>query len=201
VHPTFRFETILENSFMLPLIGIFMLSVTIPDINNADVQELCHSLVREPKPIYVNHQPLPRKPVQECFPIVAQHITEYGGSQVFGWAIIEVPGMWLEAEFHTVWQNKESYLLDVTPRQSAFEKILFLPDPVRKYEGLQVESIFRSLTQHPDVLRFIQLAHEFFVETNRGELALSPSYIRTPRIAAIEAETQQLIRQISLLRA
>ena len=106
---------------------------------------------------------------------------------------MELSGIWLEAEFHTVWQSDEGSLLDLAPRQFAFERILFLRDPMRRYEGRQVASVFRALTQHPAVLRHIQLAHELFVETNRGELAFASSYEFTPRIAEIQGEMRQLL--------
>lgn len=72
-----------------------MPSVAIPDIARTEVQALCRSVVAEQQPVYVEHCPLPGKPLKECFPIVTQHVTERGGSQVmagpswnfaaFGW--------------------------------------------------------------------------------------------------------------------
>jgi hypothetical protein len=172
-----------------------MPSVAIPNVERVDVQALCRSLVTEPQPVLVEHRPLPGKPLKECFPIVTQHIAERGGSQVFGWALLELCGIWVEAEFHTVWRSPEGSLLDLTPREFAFEKLLFLPDPSRKYTGAQVASVFHPLTEHPAVLRHIQLAHAFFVETNRGELAFAQSYVLTPEIAAMQAEMRRLLLQ------
>ena len=107
-----------------------------------------------------------------------------------GWAILQLDGIWLEAEFHAVWRDQKGQLLDVTPREFPFQEYLFLPDPTRAYKGIQVESYFLPLTTHPAVLRHIELAHELFVETNRGELAYATSYPMTPRIASIKAEIE-----------
>jgi hypothetical protein len=48
---------------------------------------------------------------------------------VSGWAIWTVPGIYLEAEHHGVWQNKRGDLIDVSPQMNAGRRLLFLPDP------------------------------------------------------------------------
>ena len=170
-----------------------MPSIAIPEADNANVLALSRSLVADQQPIYVKHQALSGKPLKECFSIVTQQVAEHGGQEVFGWALLELTGIWLEAEFHAVWQLPDGSWLDVTPRQFIPREVLFLPDPNRRHEGVQIASKFHPLTSHPAVLRHIQLAREFFVETNKGELAFASSYAVTPKIPQIQAEMQYLL--------
>ena len=172
-----------------------MSSMPLPSISSEDVQSLRRTLFTDAQPVAVRHQPLSGKPLQECFSIVAQLVALCGGSQVFGWAIFEIPGIWLEAEFHTVWESPDGSLFDVTPRPFELDEILFLPDPARRYEGIQVATVFHPLTQNSAVLRHIQLARELFIERNRGELAFASSYEQTPRMSAIQAEMDRLEQQ------
>lgn len=164
--------------------------IAVPAIEDTSVRELVAHLATGMQPRYIKHQPLPGKPLKECFHIVAEHAARNGGKTVLGWAIIQLIGIWLEAEFHAVWEDPTGNLLDLTPRKFRADEILFIPDPNRTYSGAQVESIFHPLTRHPSVLRNIELAHELFVETNRGELARATSYPMTPKIEQIQAEME-----------
>lgn len=143
-------------------------------------------------PLYVMHKPLTGKPFKECFSIVPEHIFRHGGKQVFGWAIHEIPKMWLEAEFHVIWQSPNEDWIDITPRLYVPDSIYFLPDPKRQYEGIQVEPIFLPLSDNDLVKRYIALAHDYFVETNKGYLAYKAYYIRTQRIINLENEMHKI---------
>lgn len=172
-----------------------MPSINIPSAESPFVTRLTQALAIESQPILVKHEPLKGKPLKECFPIVAEHVEKCGGKPVFGWALIELTGIWIEAEFHAVWQRPDGSMVDIAPREFSPKELLFLPDKGRKYEGIQVASHFMPLTQNPAVLRHIQLASEFFHETNKGELAYAQSYTLTPRIAQIQAEMHALLQR------
>lgn len=115
-------------------------------------------------------RPLPGKPVKECFSVVPEYVSMYGGKQCTGWAIWEFPKVMIEAEFHCVWESPDGDLLDLTPKEFPLDKILFLPDPKRKYGGLQVDNIRKPLIRDKDVKRFIELAEIKFIELNRAVL-------------------------------
>ncbi|MCU7933712.1 MAG: hypothetical protein KZQ99_02390 [Candidatus Thiodiazotropha sp. (ex Dulcina madagascariensis)] len=147
------------------------MKASIPNKRKDYVRSFCNSLVLGVQPQYVPHQPVSNKPRRECFSIVPEHIATYGGKQNFGWAIFEIKRVWLEAEFHVVWEREDGRLIDLTPREAPLSKILFVHDPKRKYEGIQVDSVFKALTKNPSVKRFIELAGEHFRATNEGDLA------------------------------
>ena len=63
----------------------------------------------------LNSDPLPEAEEMDCFVNVEQAIAKNGGRAVYGWAIWQVPGVYIEAEFHCVWENDAGEMLDVTP--------------------------------------------------------------------------------------
>lgn len=147
-------------------------------------------------------QPLAGKPMLECFSIVPEHVIAEGGKQLIGWAIWETPGVFIEAEFHAVWQDPHGNLIDLTPRPIPFDHILFLPDPSREYRGRQVDNIRRPLVKDRDVVRFLYLARRHFEIQNTGDLADQHGEIELPpRLAKefwkVEKEMAQLYNRLS----
>lgn len=165
----------------------------VPRKNKDYVLSFCRRLVVGSRPIYVDH-----KPIKECFSIVPEHIATHGGKQKFGWAIHERKRVWLEAEFHVVWERENGTLIDLTPRELPADKILFLHDPERKYEGVQVKSIFYPLTKDPRIKRFIKLTDEHFIEMNKGDLAnIQRGNVNTPGTVELGHEIQRLAGEIA----
>jgi hypothetical protein len=110
---------------------------------------------------------------------------------------MSVNSVMIEAEFHWVWRTKDSRLIDVTPKQISVSRILFLPDPSRKYEGVQVDNIRKPLRGDKRIYRFCELAHELFLATNEGDLAYKRTYDVTPRIQKIRDDMMQLYMTIT----
>ncbi|MCY1399274.1 hypothetical protein D9M71_143260 [compost metagenome] len=156
------------------------------DIEAAYTTELCRRVVPTESPVLVPCKPLSGKPLNECFPIVDEHIAAHGGQRVVGWALWERPGVFVEAELHCVWRDSSGNLLDLVPRQIPFDTIVFLPDPARQYQGRQVDNIRQALVDDREVLRFLYLAKRTFEITNAGDLADQHGEIRLPPKAAKE---------------
>jgi hypothetical protein len=116
---------------------------------------------------------------------VQRHVEQHGGEMAIGWALWEYPGVFAEAEFHAVWRDPSTgSLVDLNPRPFPFSVISFLPDPVRRYEGRQVDNIRRPLNKNPLVKQFIYQAQRFFQLMNTGELADKHGEIEvSPRLA------------------
>lgn len=64
----------------------------------------------------------------KCHYNVMNCVKRYGGRRITGWMIFE---NWAEAnaEFHSVWEDPEGNLIDISPRAFGEETILFMPDP------------------------------------------------------------------------
>lgn len=173
------------------------MKIRVPNLRNKHLLKFCRNVVLGSRPIYVKHLPLQNKPVKECFSIVSEHISENGGKPVYGWTILESKGLWLEAEFHVIWKKENGDLLDITPRESSFEKILFLPDPKKVYKGLQVNSIFYPLSKKPSIKKFIKLTKERFKAANKGDLvSIQSGIIDSPEVIEIDNKIEQVMQEI-----
>jgi hypothetical protein len=82
----------------------------------------------------VNLRPDFNPVVGECFDNVRTRIGNTGGELRFGWNIRVWPNVLLDAQFHVVYVAPDREHLDATPEDGAgADKILFLPDNVRRY--------------------------------------------------------------------
>ncbi len=137
----------------------------------AGLRALIGHLVSDGLPVYVNVQPIVDAQANECFPLVEQQTQQDGGQTVFGWSLWELPALFVEAEFHAVWKQPTGELLDVTPKNHATSKILFLPDPSRRYEGRQINNVRRALRTSPTLDAYLATFNAEFELMNRGERA------------------------------
>lgn len=145
--------------------------VEVPRRISEVVRDFCHEVVPEEEPNYLAVTPFQGDVERDCFINVERHVANAGGSIQHGWRIWEWPNTMVEAEFHAVCRNPDTgSLIDVTPSKNR-ERILFLPDPERVWEGRQVNDIRKALVQNPLIEEFIQLANERFEILNKDERA------------------------------
>lgn len=163
------------------------------------INRLCWELVADPKPTFVDNTPTDGAEVNDCFNVVRRHVRDEGGSICYGWEIWEWPGLMIEAEFHAVWQDESGDLHDLTPKPLSTERILFLADPKRTYEGRQVNNVRRALTEHADVRSFIEATEAEFEFLNRGARA-EQQEIRMTRTEADELAAIQRQKASAYLR-
>lgn len=105
----------------------------------------------------------------ECFPNVHKKIESDGGSIVHGWAIWEFPGVYVESEFHSVWQSPNGTLVDITPRAMPVSRILFIPDHTRKFEGWQINNSRVQISNDSSVIEYLHLLDKKFDIINAGD--------------------------------
>ncbi|EPY4800749.1 hypothetical protein ACXDID_001685 [Klebsiella pneumoniae] len=159
--------------------------------------EFCKKIVPDVSPIWVSSAPLPGSEAKDCFSNVDRAIDNSGGRAVLGWTIWLVPGVFIEAEFHCVWEKESGVILNVTPYPNRPDKILFLPDHARVYTGKQLDNVRQHLVDDPDVIRWLYLAKRRFEILNTGDLANQYGHIELPSKLAKEfnkniAETERL---------
>jgi hypothetical protein len=102
--------------------------VIIADISSNHVLEFCRGISAEAV-FYVSIQPRPGCETGNCFNNLDAVVAEHGGRSIYGWSIVEWPGMFLEAEQHAVWHQPDGTHVDPTPPQQRFSQVAFLPDP------------------------------------------------------------------------
>ncbi|WP_263064745.1 hypothetical protein [Dickeya dadantii] len=151
-------------------------------------QHFCQQILPDTKPIWVKSEPLPGAPEKDCFQIVSNHTEQHGGKEVIGWAIWEMPGVYIEAEFHCIWQDPAGGWHDLTPYPYHYDNILFLPDHTRFYSGRQVDNFRQALVDDREVCRWLHLAKRRFEIMNTGDLADQHGLIELPPKLAKEYE-------------
>ena len=112
-----------------------------------------------------------KKPINECFSIVPEHIENNGGKQIIGWYIHVWEKVLIEAEFYYVWQTPDGELVDIAPQKYTIENIIFLPDSKMQYSGRQVDNIRKPISKDNQVVAYIELAKKYFCYINEGDLA------------------------------
>jgi hypothetical protein len=89
-----------------------------------------------------------------CYGNVERKVLRNKGTIQYGWAIFHNAFI-VEAEHHAVWQNDKGELFDITPRNSQFTSLPFIPDDRIIYSGHPIDNIRLNLTNNPIVDDFI----------------------------------------------
>jgi hypothetical protein len=180
--------------------GLNIPSPRAPYKKYGEVNALCRRIVENGKALYVNVEPIDGAEVNDCFSNVELAISRNGGSVQYGWQIWEgLPGLLLEAEFHAVWVDASGKYHDVTPKAlPGIKKILFLPDPSKKYEGKQIMNEFSALKNDPLLQSYIDNRQNYFDATNRGELNTHHgSLLNTSELKMLQSDQLSLLIAIS----
>ena len=135
------------------------------------LQALVEQIVPGGNPLYVDVRPLQGALVDECFPLVEKHVVEHGGQPIFGWSLWELPSLFVEAEFHCVWQQPSGELLDIAPKKQPTARVLFLADPHSKYEGKQVNNVRQAVKSDSALIAYLATFDAEFELMNGGERA------------------------------
>lgn len=140
------------------------------DIND-NVRALLKKMGSKETPVYIETIPEAFAQVGECFPSVIQKIELSGGSAVYGWQIWQGDFL-IEAEFHAVWKSESGELFDITPKAiPSINRILFVPDSKRKYDGKQVDNVRLNITENSLVNDLIKVSEDAFALLNKGQRA------------------------------
>lgn len=140
-----------------------------PVVESHSVKALLKFMNKSGTPIYVKSSPNPNLIENECFSIVENYILSHGGEIVIGWALWELPSLYIEAEFHAIWKSPNGEFIDLNSRALKTENILFLADKTISYEGFQVNSFRIPLTNNIAVRNFLNLHDKLFEFRNRGD--------------------------------
>jgi hypothetical protein len=92
-----------------------------------------------------------------CHDNIKALVEQAGGSAQFGWLIWQDHNHALDAEFHCVWRSPAGDLVDVSPRLDDCKFVLFLPDPVRRFD-------FDTMTTYCNRSWYPKEARYFFVD-------------------------------------
>lgn len=171
-----------------------------------ELAALCNDLVPNGAPNYVRLHAELGAPSNECFPLVDAVVAKNRGRRLLGWSLWEFPGVFVEAEFHAVWESPSGELLDVTPKDRPVERILFLPDRGATYSGRQINNVRRPLTADPCVSSYLATFSAEFELLNRGARADQHGEIKltdaeASEYASIQAQRASLHPKVLQLAA
>ena len=142
-----------------------------PSTLSKDLVALCNDLVAGGAPVVLPVTPLENARLCESFEAVERQIAKHGGTACYGWALWELPGLFLEAEFYAAWRHPDGRLHDITLKPGPIKYVLFLPDPTRIFDGRRVNGVRRAISRDPAVTEFLRLCDEEFALVNRGARA------------------------------
>lgn len=168
-----------------------------PVTDTTAVRELCERLVPGVIPKLVEIKAPSWAAVDDCTENVTKVVAEFGGEVVYGWKLVEpLPGLLLEAEFHSVLLNKQGDFLDVSPSAFPTPYTVLLPDSSLTYEGQQINSVRVALVNDPLIAEMIEALEADFEAMNRGDLAKRHGNIVTPEIEASKARLERLFSEV-----
>lgn len=155
----------------------------VPPSITDEVKKFCAEISSD-SPLYLEIQKEENALIEECFPNVQRKVEQNGGKIVYGWKIWIIPNMFIEAEFHSVWESEHGNLVDITPNRSGEDKILFLRDSRMEYCDKQVNNIRKNLSNNRLIDDYISINNALYHFTNCGEL----SFQRVRKFSGPEAE-------------
>ncbi|MDN4600614.1 hypothetical protein P5G61_05210 [Paenibacillus sp. F6_3S_P_1C] len=140
----------------------------VPQIEDEIVLKLQKIIKSKFEPIYVPAIKDSDAVINECFPNVQKKVSDSGGDIIFGWQLWK--GKFIgEAEFHAVWKSDEGELIDITPKETPIEHILFIQDDQTQYRNIQIDNIRVNLNTNVAVDDFINVHKSLFRIRNRGK--------------------------------
>lgn len=99
----------------------------VPDRSMKKISELCQIIGKHKTPVYIPSLPETKIERHYCTRAVNQKIMRDGGKACSGWIIWQWANIVLEASAYVVWQDGSGNLIDVTPKENYYEKVLFIP--------------------------------------------------------------------------
>lgn len=152
---------------------------------------LCEQIVPGVTPLYVDVEPLQGAPANECFALVDAYVDRHGGERLLGWSLWEMPGLFVEAEFHAIWRSPNGSLVDIAPKSRPTARILFLPAAGAEYKDRQVNNVRVPVAEDTEVERYLRIFDELFEFMNRGERAELHGEVQLRGAEAVEFEQIQ----------
>jgi hypothetical protein len=171
-----------------------------PSEISSSLRELIDELVPRGLPVYVDVVPLENVSANDCFIHVPERVRTEGGAAVFGWSLYELPGVFVEAEAHSVWLRPNGDYLDITPKNSKTGRVYFLPDSALRYEGHQINNIRKPVVHDPSIQAYLDTFTDEFNLLNRGNRAGQFGEISLADDEAIEYQEIQIRRAEAFLR-
>jgi hypothetical protein len=122
------------------------------------IVKFCNSITGATPPAYfVPVKAVADEKLDDCVNVVSRKIARDGGKPITGWIIWHAPSLFVEAEFHCIWESPSGEKIDVSPKPDGETQILFLPDSSRSFQGEKIPNQRKALRDHPALERLFIL--------------------------------------------
>lgn len=121
---------------------------TTPPAISEPIRDFCAHLEPNAEPIYVDHLQDDDADMGRCYVNVAAFCKRFGGEIQPGWAIWELPRIYMTAEHHAVVKLADGTLRDITPQLGNEKRILFLPSTLT-WTGQPIINRYRPTKDMP----------------------------------------------------
>ncbi len=128
----------------------------VPEKSLKKILELCQIIGGYGTPVYIPSLPEDKIERHYCTRAVKQKIMRDGGKASSGWIIWQWANIILEASAYVVWQDGLGNLIDVTPKETFYEKVLFIP--AQDFSGLELTNKRIPLTNSILIKELIEIA-------------------------------------------
>lgn len=171
---------------------LILLDDLIPSEITDDIRELCNEISPGTNPVFILYKPEQFAQMYDCFPSVENKIKKDGGSCQYGWQIWKTGVLLIEAEFHAVWKSESGELIDITPKELNSQKILFLADNSRKYEGKQVKNIMKNISGNALIDDHIRIWEAIYYMENKDDRAYKHGLVLSRSELELKKELLQI---------
>lgn len=142
--------------------------------------------------------PIENGELNDCFGNVDKKIEKDGGKRHYGWVIWKSKILY-EAEFHAVWENERGALIDVSPHEFDYKRIMFVSKNNYPYNGQYVDNIRINYTKNPLVDDFIRLSEVINKMYNFGEKGEANTIILPENILKVIRDLDFFKRGVQIL--
>ena len=125
-----------QANYLKSLLGNPQLKSSDLSISDVNLTDFASILTSDSDPVHLVTKLMTNdfSEAQECFENVRKIKSRKGGYSRFGWSIVQVDYLYLEAEYHSVWENSDGELFDITPDVSSSDTV-FVEDSSLIYKG------------------------------------------------------------------
>ncbi len=130
--------------------------LTTPVAIDSNLLKYIDSLGTTSDPVFLDIEPQDWSRVQCCDTNVEEMIRREGGRIVYGHKIWYNQDLYAENEIHSVWENPDGELVDITFTLDGEKRILFIPDE-------RITSVFRPDSSHKERMVF-KKEHQWWLD-------------------------------------
>ncbi len=164
-------------------------------------EELRNRLGSQVDAIEVPIRSRPESKSSHCYQNVKRQIAQSGGTMICGWKINEVQGLYVEAEYHAIWQSLNGELVDVTPNYNDTNRAIFIPDYSASEPKERVLPIQVAILKHQKMEEFFRLQSELqALRADQLGIRLLGGIIETPRMRWLEDRSDEIATELRALR-